>query len=119
MATLVEQLAAFTQVPYADLPPAVVAESKRLLLDSIGAALAATDSPKGRIGIDYGGLQGAECSPSPDPSTAMTDAELIAKFRDNAEGRLAAGQADALANAVFGLEAVRDFGTLMALTVPA
>jgi len=58
-------------------------------------------------------------SPSPDPSTAMTDAELIAKFRDNAEGRLAPGQADALADAVFGLEAVRDFGTLMALTVPA
>lgn len=59
MATLVEQLAAFTQVRPADLPAAVVAESKRLLLDSIGAALAATDSPKGRIGIDYGRLQGA------------------------------------------------------------
>lgn len=59
MSTLVEQLAAFTQVPYGDLPAAVVEESKRLLLDSIGAALAATDSPKGRIGIDYGRLQGA------------------------------------------------------------
>ncbi|MDB5750729.1 MAG: MmgE/PrpD family protein [Ramlibacter sp.] len=59
MATLVEQLAAFTQVPYAKLPAPVVEESKRLLLDSIGAALAAVDSPKGRIGIEYGRMQGA------------------------------------------------------------
>jgi 2-methylcitrate dehydratase PrpD len=59
MPTLVEELAGFTQVRYEDLPPAVVHESKRLLLDSIGAALAATDSPKGRIGIEYGRLQGA------------------------------------------------------------
>ena len=45
--------------------------------------------------------------------------EKLAKFRDNAEGRLAPAQADALVDAVFGLEAVRDFGTLMALTAPA
>ncbi|MGV3572362.1 MAG: MmgE/PrpD family protein [Ramlibacter sp.] len=59
MATLVERLAAFTQVSHAELPAAVVEESKRLLLDSIGVALAAVDSPKGRIGIDYGRMQGA------------------------------------------------------------
>lgn len=59
MATLVEQLAAFTAVRHADLPAAVVEECKRLLLDSIGAALAAGDSPKGRIGVDYGRMQGA------------------------------------------------------------
>jgi 2-methylcitrate dehydratase PrpD len=59
MATLVEQLAAFTQVPYEKLPMPVVEECKRLLLDSIGSALAAVDSPKGRIGIDYGRMQGA------------------------------------------------------------
>ena len=58
MATLVERLAAFSQARYDDLPPAVVEESKRLLLDSIGAALAAVDSPKGRIGIDYGRMTG-------------------------------------------------------------
>ncbi|MBC7437092.1 MAG: MmgE/PrpD family protein [Bdellovibrionales bacterium] len=58
MTTLIQQLAAFTQVRYEDLPPAVIEESKRLLLDSIGAALAAVDSPKGRIGIDYGVLTG-------------------------------------------------------------
>ena len=58
MATLIQQLAIFTQTPYDALPPEVVEESKRLLLDSIGAALAAVESPKGRIGIDYGRLTG-------------------------------------------------------------
>ncbi len=57
--TLIEQLAHFTQTRFEDLPAAVVEESRRLLLDSIGAALAAIDSPKGRIGIDYGRLTGA------------------------------------------------------------
>ncbi len=57
--TLIQQLATFTQTRYEDLPPAVIEESRRLLLDSIGAALAAVDSPKGRIGIDYGCLTGA------------------------------------------------------------
>jgi len=59
MPTIVEQLAAFAQVRYEDLPNHVVHESKRLLLDSIGAALAAIDSPKGRIGIEYGRMTGA------------------------------------------------------------
>lgn len=59
MPTLVEQLAEFTQVAYAELPVQVVEECKRLLLDSMGAALAAAHSPKGRIGIDYGRLLGA------------------------------------------------------------
>lgn len=58
MATLVEQLASFAQARYDDLPPAVVEESRRLLLDSFGAALAAVDSPKGRIGIEYGRMTG-------------------------------------------------------------
>lgn len=59
MPTLVERLAAFAQVRYEELPPPVVEESKRLLLDSIGAALAAVDSPKGRIGVEYGRMMGA------------------------------------------------------------
>ena len=41
------------------MPPAVAEQSKRFLLDSIGTALAAVDSPKGRIGIDYGRMTGA------------------------------------------------------------
>ena len=58
MSTLTEQLAAFAHSPYEALPPAVIQESQRLLLDSIGAALAAVDSPKGRIGIEYGRMTG-------------------------------------------------------------
>lgn len=55
--TIVQQLAAFTQQSgYSTLPPAVVNECKRIVLDSLGCALAAVDQPKGKIGIDYGTL---------------------------------------------------------------
>lgn len=51
--TLIEQLAEFTaNVDYDRLPPEVVSESKRILLDSIGCILGGVDQPKGRIGID-------------------------------------------------------------------
>lgn len=33
-------------------------ECKRIVLDSLGCALAAVDQPKGKIGIDYGALMG-------------------------------------------------------------
>jgi 2-methylcitrate dehydratase PrpD len=57
--TIVEELADFTQrSDYSRLPAEVVDECKRLLLDSIGCALAATEEPKGRIGIEYGRLLG-------------------------------------------------------------
>lgn len=57
--TIIEQLADFTVgSDFAELPAEVVEESKRLLLDSIGCALAGTEHPKGRIGIDYGRLTG-------------------------------------------------------------
>ncbi|MEU6646821.1 MmgE/PrpD family protein [Saccharomonospora sp. NPDC046836] len=52
---LVDQLAEFTATTeYRQLPRAVVEESKRLVLDSLGCMLAGTDEPKGRIGVDYG-----------------------------------------------------------------
>ena len=57
--TIVEQLAEFSRASdFAALPAAVVDECKRIILDSIGCALAATHEPKGRIGIDYGRLTG-------------------------------------------------------------
>ncbi len=59
MKTIVQQLADFTaHSSYAQLPAEVVEESKRILLDSIGCALAGTEHPKGKIGIDYGRLTG-------------------------------------------------------------
>nr|WP_314482036.1 MmgE/PrpD family protein [uncultured Pseudomonas sp.] len=57
--TIVEQLADFTaQTDISQLPPAVIEECKRLVLDSIGCALAAIGEPKGLIAIDYARLIG-------------------------------------------------------------
>jgi 2-methylcitrate dehydratase PrpD len=62
-ATLVQQLASFTTDTQFDrLPPAVIEECKRILLDSIGCAVAAIDEPKGRIGIDYARAMGGNGS---------------------------------------------------------
>lgn len=55
-------------------------------------------------------------SPSPDPTTYMTDAELIAKFRHNCEGVLEQDATNGLVEQVMGLEKVADFGDVMRLT---
>lgn len=58
--TLIEQLAQFTaDSKFSSLPAPVVHECKRILLDSLGVALAAADTFKGRAGIDYGRMTGA------------------------------------------------------------
>jgi 2-methylcitrate dehydratase PrpD len=57
--TLIEQLADFAgDSVFERLPAEVVDQSKRILLDSVGCALAAIDQPKGAIGIEYGRLTG-------------------------------------------------------------
>lgn len=59
MKTLIEQLAYFAaNVANDSLPADVIDDSKRVLLDSIGCALAATEIDKGRIGIQMAGLIG-------------------------------------------------------------
>src|SRR5438093_5648046 len=59
MTTLVETFAAFAAgTRFEDLPVEVVEESKRLLLDSIGCALAGVRHPKGTIAIEYARQQG-------------------------------------------------------------
>ena len=50
---------------------------------------------------------------SPDPSSYMTDDELIAKYRTNATGVLADVVAEQIAESVFNLEDVADFRALM------
>ena len=63
--TLVQTLADFTvDSTYDRLPAEVVEECKRLVLDSIGCALAATEDLKGRAGIDYGRLIGGSNGPA-------------------------------------------------------
>jgi 2-methylcitrate dehydratase PrpD len=60
--TITEQLADFTAgTRFEELPDAVVEECKRVVLDSIGCALAATEQTKGRAGIEYGRVLGG-CS---------------------------------------------------------
>jgi 2-methylcitrate dehydratase PrpD len=57
--TIVEQLGKFSvDTAFSALPADIVEECKRLLLDSIGCALAAVDHPKGKIGIQYGEMLG-------------------------------------------------------------
>jgi hypothetical protein len=65
--TLVQHLADFTVDTVLErLPDEVVHESKRLLLDSIGCAVAGTEELKGRAGIEYGRIVGGT-----DPSATV------------------------------------------------
>ncbi|QKT08818.1 MmgE/PrpD family protein [Gordonia sp. X0973] len=53
--TLIDTLAGFAgETSYESLPGPVVTEAKRLILDSLGCAVAAVDHPKGAAGIAYG-----------------------------------------------------------------
>lgn len=57
--TLTEILADFAcDVEFAELPPEVVEDCKRVLLDSIGCGLAGVEEPKGRIGVECARLIG-------------------------------------------------------------
>lgn len=59
MSTLTQTLANFaTGTRFEDLPRPVVAECKRLLLDTIGCALGAVGTESGRIALDYVGILG-------------------------------------------------------------
>jgi 2-methylcitrate dehydratase PrpD len=59
MTTNVEALAEFTfKTNFEQLPAAVVDESKRLLVDSLGCALGGLSHPKGVIAVKYAQLQG-------------------------------------------------------------
>jgi 2-methylcitrate dehydratase PrpD len=54
-------------------------------------------------------------SPSPDPESYMTNEELAQKFRVNAEGMLLASHVDGIIDAVFNLERVSNFASVMAM----
>lgn len=59
--TLIESLADFAaNTPAQSLPPEVVEESKRIILDSIGCALAAHQEPKGEIGVNFATTLGGQ-----------------------------------------------------------
>jgi 2-methylcitrate dehydratase PrpD len=52
-------------------------------------------------------------NPSPDPSSYMTNDELVAKFLHNAEGMISAWDAEWVADRILHLEEVEDFSTVM------
>ena len=54
-------------------------------------------------------------SPSPDPDTYFTDAELIEKFRHNADGVLASAAAESAIEAIMNLESVSDINAVTQL----
>jgi 2-methylcitrate dehydratase PrpD len=57
--SLTRQLAEFTSgTCYAAVPAEVIGEAKRLLLDTIGCALGALETPSGRIAIEYARMTG-------------------------------------------------------------
>jgi 2-methylcitrate dehydratase PrpD len=61
MATIIEQLAGFTttEARFSALPDQVIRESKRILLDSFGCALAAHGERGAEIGVEHGRRLGA------------------------------------------------------------
>lgn len=74
----------------------------RVEIDARGATFSAERSfPRGVV--------------SPDPGTYLTDDEVAAKFRVNAEGVIAPDAADAVIEAVMGLEREGDFSRVMRL----
>lgn len=59
--SLTQRLAQFTvSTRYDDLPAPVVAEARRLLLDTLGCAIGARDTESGRIALRYAKLLGGE-----------------------------------------------------------
>lgn len=57
--SVADDLARFvTTTHFADLPPEAVHESKRILVDSLGCAIAAVSDLKGSIAIEYAGFLG-------------------------------------------------------------
>lgn len=59
METITERLAEFVlETGFGDIPPEVVEESKRILLDSIGCAFAGIDTEKGRMALHFARLLG-------------------------------------------------------------
>lgn len=61
--TIVETLADFAAAAnYETLPPEVIEETKRLLLDSIGCSLGGIESSKGAIGVQFGRMLGGDAT---------------------------------------------------------
>ncbi|WP_025778197.1 MmgE/PrpD family protein [Brevibacterium sp. VCM10] len=87
MATIVEELAQFAaEAPKNPLPAEIASESKRILLDSFGCALASLDDENANRGVAYAKMIGGETGPASIlgtgtsttvPAAAFANAELV------------------------------------------
>jgi len=81
-----ERLAGFVaDFRYEGLPPAVVREAKRLLLDTVGCAIGATETESGRIALEYA----RELGGNSDATVVGTGEQTSATVAAYANGRLA------------------------------
>src|SRR3954462_14998908 len=79
--TVVQRMAEFTSdVDFAQLPEEVVEESKRIVLDTLGCALAGVDDLKGRVGIEYGVIAGGSAGEATIFGTSHRSSVLGAGF---------------------------------------
>ena len=85
------------------------------MLDDHGASRPGRVEVRARGQVLAGERRFPKGSPSPDPASFMTDAELIAKYRHNAQDCLSDSQIDEIAESVMQLEHVSDFSQVMRL----
>lgn len=86
MTSLTQRLADFvTRTRFEDLPPSVVRECKRLLLDTIGCAFGAVRTESGRIALNYADMLGG----TPDATVIGTTRRSSATAAAYANARLA------------------------------
>jgi 2-methylcitrate dehydratase PrpD len=79
--TIIEQLATFAaRTSFADLPDEVVAESKRVLLDTLGCGLPGHQHPKGTIGVKVGRVFGGTSNEATILGSAERSSVLGAAF---------------------------------------
>ena len=110
--TLIDQLSSFAvNTRFDGLPVEVVDETKRLILDSVGCALAAIEQARGSTFVAE--RLYPKGSPSPDPATRMTTEEIIVKLQHNANGVLSDRDVDSAVDAIMELETVSNFSTVM------
>ena len=132
MTTLVEQLSAYaTALRYEDLPPEVVHQAKRLIIDTIGCALGGAQSEPARIARDIAGEVTSSRPATVIFSGKRSSAELatfangvMIRFLDFNDGYTSSGESghpsDSIAAALTIAEQMRASGTdLITATVLA
>jgi len=88
------------------------------LLSAVSASRPTRIELRARGQVFVGETRYPKGSPSPDPTSWMTDEELADKFRGNAEGVLAPEQTEVVIKRLLTLEQVADFSSVMELLVP-